>query len=205
MPSRLLRPAIELCGALEVRRPRLRGARPGLDGRLQPRRVVQRTGLDEQHLREHRGDAVERRATVRAEVALRLATVILAGGRERGERAARDAERRAGTPTSTENGLPVWRWQSVQWQTAYRRPTGKISAAVESQGSNQLDPDLEDQQVVLVPLPHRFASPNRRRRRRVDRPGRCDRSGDGDAKRGRSRTVRALIPLRFAADPCPRS
>ena len=23
-----------------------------------------------------------------------------------------------GTPTITENGLPVWRWQSVQWQTA---------------------------------------------------------------------------------------
>ena len=22
-----------------------------------------------------------------------------------------------GTPTTTVNGLPVWRWQSVQWQT----------------------------------------------------------------------------------------
>ena len=23
-----------------------------------------------------------------------------------------------GTPTNTVNGLPVWRWQSVQWHTA---------------------------------------------------------------------------------------
>jgi hypothetical protein len=24
-----------------------------------------------------------------------------------------------GTPTTTENGLLVWRWHSVQWQTAW--------------------------------------------------------------------------------------
>ncbi len=31
-----------------------------------------------------------------------------------------------GTPTITENGLPVWRWQSAQWQTAWT--TGSASA-----------------------------------------------------------------------------
>jgi hypothetical protein len=30
-----------------------------------------------------------------------------------------------GTATITENGLPVWRWQSVQWQTAWT--TGSAS------------------------------------------------------------------------------
>ena len=30
-----------------------------------------------------------------------------------------------GIATSTENGLPVWRWQSVQWQTAWT--TGSAS------------------------------------------------------------------------------
>ena len=31
-----------------------------------------------------------------------------------------------GTAMNTENGLPVWRWQSVQWQTAWT--TGSASA-----------------------------------------------------------------------------
>ncbi|MEY2443277.1 MAG: hypothetical protein QOJ46_2703 [bacterium] len=31
-----------------------------------------------------------------------------------------------GTPTITENGLPVWRWQSVQWHAAWA--TGAASA-----------------------------------------------------------------------------
>jgi hypothetical protein len=51
-------------------------------------------------------------------MALGLSAVILAGRRERGERGPLDLEPSRGTPTITENGLPVWRWQSVQWQTA---------------------------------------------------------------------------------------
>ena len=118
--SRYCGPRSSCCVPLEVRRPGLRRAGPHLHRRLEPRCVVQRAGLDERHLRHRRGEAEDRRAARRAEAALACRSpwsspvvVNEASVSPSTSNAAR------GTATITENGLPVWRWQSVQWQTAW--------------------------------------------------------------------------------------
>ena len=91
----LLRSAIQPHGVREVRRPWLRGARPKLHCRLEPRSVIQVPGLDQGELRHERLDTEDRRPARRAEIPLRVAAVVLAGRRERGQRFPFDVERGA--------------------------------------------------------------------------------------------------------------
>src|SRR5436305_10552516 len=75
--------------------PRLRRVRPDLQLRLQPRRVVQRAGLDDVDVGPVLVGGVDRRAAPAAEVPLVLAAVLLADRRERLEGVALELERRA--------------------------------------------------------------------------------------------------------------
>jgi hypothetical protein len=91
--SALARAALEVRDVLEPRRPRLRRTGPRLHRRLNPRCVVQRPRLDEDQLWRDRSDAEDRGAAGRAELAFRLAAVVLTGRREGGEGVCLAAER----------------------------------------------------------------------------------------------------------------
>jgi hypothetical protein len=56
----LSRAPVQACSMLEVRRPGLRRARPDLDRRLKPRRVIERARLDERQIRHCRDEAHDR-------------------------------------------------------------------------------------------------------------------------------------------------
>ena len=79
---------------LEARRPWLRRARPHLQPGLEPRCVVQRSGLDQCQLGGDRRDAEYRRSAGRTEAPLRVGPVVLAGRGVGGERAPLDREGR---------------------------------------------------------------------------------------------------------------
>ena len=106
---------------LDGRKPRLSRAAPNLKGGRQPRGVVERSRLDDRELRLLGQQRDDGRTALRAELALTFLAGIGPHGHICGERVAPTWSVARGTTTKIEKAEPVWRWQSLQWQTTVTR------------------------------------------------------------------------------------